>query len=284
MPAIITPFGRLGSIDLSAHRHNVATLAGRGIEGFVLGGSTGEGPFLEPGERLALAAATRVAAPEAFVLVGLAAESVRMAIALAAEAAEGGADAVLAMTPTTLVRHRPDLIEGYFLDLAERSPVPVYLYSVPRVTALDLPLESVVRLSHDSNIFGIKDSGGHPGKISSIAQASRAGFLVFCGASAAVSLSVAGGAHGAITASANYAPALVATVVASSLESVKAAAAAQERIRVLADAVERHGVSGVKYAAAKTGIVGGPPRRPLVAPNAAAKRAIDRALEQAGLI
>jgi len=49
MPAIITPFNDRQDLDLDAHRHNVSLLGGLGYEGFVLAGSTGEGPLLEPG-------------------------------------------------------------------------------------------------------------------------------------------------------------------------------------------------------------------------------------------
>ena len=154
MPAIVTPFTASGAIDAVAHRNNVAGLWGRGIHGVVIGGSNGEGPYLEPGERTALAAGARAAAPDGFVMVGLAAESLRTALAQAGEAAEAGADAVLAMTPTTLVRHRPDLVEGFFSDLADAAPLPVFLYSVPKVTAYELPLDVAIRLSPTRQICG----------------------------------------------------------------------------------------------------------------------------------
>jgi dihydrodipicolinate synthase/N-acetylneuraminate lyase len=284
MPAIVTPFARVGAIDLTAHGHNVATLASSGIRGFVIGGSTGEGPYLEAGERSKLAAAARDAAPDSFVMVGLFAESLRGAVTMSAEAADGGADAVLALTPTTLVRHRPDLVERFFADLGKRSSLPVFLYSVPRVTAFEIPADAAIRLGSHEGIAGMKDSGGHPGRVSHIARAAGEGFAVYCGASAAIALSMAGGAQGAITASANYAPRLVIEVVELSKKSVASAANAQERLRALAGAVERHGVAGVKYAAARTGLVTGPPRRPLVTPGAKARREIDRALTEAALV
>ena len=284
MPAIITPFGRGGAVDLAAHRHNIELLGSRDIAGFVIGGSTGEGPYLEPDERLALAAGAREAAPDAFVMVGLAAESLRAAVAMSEEAADGGADAVLAMTPTSLVRHRADLVEGFFVDLAHRARLPVFLYSVPRVTGFRLSPESAIRLAGVDGVVGMKDSGGHPGQISRIATAAGEGFLMYCGASPAIALSVAGGAAGAITASANYAPGLVADVVFDAQTSVGGAKNAQERLRALSTAVERHGVSGVKHAAAKAGLVTGPPRRPLITPGDEARAEIEAAMDAAGLL
>lgn len=44
--------------------------------------------------------------------------------------------------------------------MADCSPVPVVLYSVPANTGLELPLDAVARLSQHPNIVGLKDSGG----------------------------------------------------------------------------------------------------------------------------
>ena len=54
MAALITPFYEHGSIDEAAHRHNLTLLTEWGLDGFLIGGSTGQGPYLEPGERLSL--------------------------------------------------------------------------------------------------------------------------------------------------------------------------------------------------------------------------------------
>lgn len=45
-------------------------------------------------------------------------------------------------------------------QVADLSPIPVVLYSVPANTGLDLPMDAVVTLSQHPNIVGIKDSGG----------------------------------------------------------------------------------------------------------------------------
>lgn len=44
--------------------------------------------------------------------------------------------------------------------MADLSPIPVVLYSVPANTGLDLPVDAVVTLSQHPNIIGMKDSGG----------------------------------------------------------------------------------------------------------------------------
>lgn len=273
MPALITPFDDASHIDRGAHHHNVATMWDRGVEGVLIGGSTGEGPYLEPGERYTLAITARHAAPDSFVMVGVTAESLRMARAAIEEAVRAEADAVLVSTPTTLVRHRPDLIEGFFEDVATASPVPIFLYSVPRVTALELASESVERLAGLPAIVGMKDSGGDPDRLGRLAAACEPGFLFFAGASAAVAASVEQGAHGAITASTNYATALVERAVAGD----------GTPLTTVATAVERFGIPAVKHAAMRTGLIPGLPRRPLRPPTPEQVAAIDQALTEAAL-
>lgn len=276
MPAIVTPFDDEGAVDIEAHAVNVRLLSAAGIAGFVIGGSNGEGPYLEAGERATLAEATRGAAPDAFVLVGTVAESLRMALVQAQEAVDGGADAILATTPTTLVRHRPDLVMGYYEALADAASLPVFLYSVPRVTAYDLPLDVAIGLATHDNVIGIKDSSGDLDRARALAAAP---FTVYVGASAIVTSGVAAGAHGAITASTNYAPSLAMDVV----DAVGADHSAQERLTILSKAVEQHGVPGVKYAATRAGLIGGASRSPLRPPSPEARTEIDAALEAAGM-
>jgi dihydrodipicolinate synthase/N-acetylneuraminate lyase len=283
IPALITPFDRRGVVDLGAHRHNVALLWERGIRGFLIAGSTGEGPYLEPGERRLLVAAAREAAPRAFLMCGLAAESLRTGRGQAEEASDGGADAVLALSPTTLVRGRDGLVAGYFTDVATASPLPVFLYSHPRLTAYEVPLPIISSLSTHDNVVGMKDSGGRPVRAAAIVAAAADGFVLYAGATPALTLSIAAGGHGAITASTNYAAELVIDVVAAARRSARSARDSQHRLTTLAQQVEAAGIGAIKAAAELRGLQAGPPRRPLRTVSAKARRAIGTALESGGL-
>ena len=133
MPALITPFAAAGDIDFDAHRHNVQALEDMGVEGFLIAGSNGEGPYLDPGERHELVTATREElGDETFILCGVAAQSLRQAQAQLAEAQDSGADAALVLTPTTLVRGNDHAVRGFFEDLADWSPLPILLYAFQR--------------------------------------------------------------------------------------------------------------------------------------------------------
>lgn len=261
MPALVTPFTRTGELDLAAHTRNMRALAETGMEGFVIGGSNGEGAYLEPGERHALVKAGR--RRKTHLMVGINGESSRVALAQVDEAADAGADSVLVITPTTAARGRDEAILGFYKTVADHSPVPVFLYSVPPVTAYSLPIELVWRLSRHDNIVGIKDSSGDVVRLQSIIDATPAGFMVFSGSSRALTAAIAVGCHGAITGSGNYLPELVLELVATARESPEKARRLQKRLSAISQDVEAHGIPGVKAAARAAGLDPGYPRAPL---------------------
>lgn len=283
MPALITPFDRAGEIDLKAHAANVDLMWDRGLRGLLIAGSTGEGPYLETGERERLVATARTTAPRAFILCGIHAETLRGAMAGMAEAAAGGADAVLVVTPTTLVRHRADLVESFFADVVTAAPLPVMLYSVPKVTGVELSEASVASLARLEGVVGMKDSGGDPIRAGRLAGLGP-GFALLTGSTPAVSLAMASGAHGAITASANFAPRLVRDTVIAAQRSVRSAEVLQTRLSAVSAAVERHGIAAVKYGASRIGLAAGDTRRPLQPVGPEVRTAVRRALRDAGLV
>lgn len=261
---MITPFDEHGDIIVEAHRHNLELQTSRGVTGFVLGGSTGEGPYLETGEReLLLTEARLTLGLDPFLVCGAAAQSVRQASGQIAEIASGGADAALVMTPTSLARGNHMAIERFFESVAEASPIPLLLYSVPAVTGYELPVDVAARLSEHPAVIGIKDSGGRPVHMKEIVQATSDSFVVYSGSSSILTQAIAAGAAGAITASGNYVPELVSSVVSSSMVSVSEADPLQRHLTEATREIEAFGVVGTKTAAGAAGMWTGVPRRPL---------------------
>ena len=261
MPALITPFGQRGELDVKAHTGNMRVLAGRGIKGFLIGGSNGEGPYLEPGERSRLVKAGR--RRKAHFMVGIDGQSTRMAIAQVAEATEAGADSLLVLTPTAMARGRDEAILRFYRTIADQAKVPVFLYSVPPVTSYSLPIELVWRLSRHNNIVGMKDSSGDVVRLQSIIDATPNDFILYSGASPALTAAMAIGCHGAITGSGNYAPELVLQTMTAAKDDPRKARRLQKRLSSLSIDVESHGIPGVKAAAKAAGLEPGYPREPL---------------------
>ncbi len=262
MPALVTPFTTAGELDLKAHAHNVKLLADAGYEGFLLAGSTGEGPYVEPGERARLTKSVR--RRKTHLMVGIAAETTRIGLRLVDEAVDAGADSLLVLTPTTMARGRDEAVARYFGAISDHSPIPVLLYSVPPYTGYSLPVPVIERLARHRNVVGMKDSSGDVVRLQTIVDATPNGFLLYNGASRAFTAAMAVGCYGAISASGNYAPELVLDVLRTAGDNPSRARGSQKRLTSLSAAVEAHGVPGVKAAAAGIGLRPGIPRQPLV--------------------
>jgi dihydrodipicolinate synthase/N-acetylneuraminate lyase len=124
--------------------------------------------------REALRVARNAAAPEKVLLAGVGRESVIETLRLADFVAGLEYDAVLVRTPhfyRKQMRNREMLT--YYQAVADRSPLPVVLYSVPSCTAYDLPIEVVAELGMHPNIIGMKDSSGNVERIGELVKATR---------------------------------------------------------------------------------------------------------------
>ena len=272
MPALITPFDPDQRINTEAHRHNDSTAVAAGAEGILIAGSTGEGPYLEPGERAILVDSARETASDLTIVCGISAETDRQAVPQINEAA-AAADIALVITPGTLVRGRTDLIADYYERIADLSTLPILLYTNPVVTGYEIPIETVHRLAQHQNIVGMKDSGGHTSRLDEMDDVLASGFIVYIGSSKHLAESTSSGAFGAITASANYAFDLVDAAAAQD-------AGAQAALTTVTSAVQQYGIPGTKYAAALAGMVEGRSRLPLQPLSEQAKQTITAAYKE----
>src|ERR1700677_5231574 len=95
---MVTPFGADGSVDYDVAARLAKFLVHEGSEGFVIGGSTGEGSSLSDDEKLSLFAcvAEAVTVP---VLAGSTFANTQSSVALTAQVKATGAAGVLATTP-----------------------------------------------------------------------------------------------------------------------------------------------------------------------------------------
>lgn len=180
LPPITTPFYPDGRLYLRKLEHNVSHYSRTQLTGMVVLGSTGEAVMLALDEqREVLATAIAAASPEKVMIAGVGQESLRQTVRMAETAAELGYDAVLVRTPHFYRRqfHRMDRPQlemlTYYRMVADESPLPVLLYSVPAFTQYDLPVEIVAELAHHPNIIGIKDSSGEPERIAAMVRATQ---------------------------------------------------------------------------------------------------------------
>ena len=195
--ALATLFDEAGEVDAKATAAHAAALVELGVRAVVVAGSTGEASALTSEERLALLTETRRAVPERVpVLAGTGAPSARQAAALTRDAAETGADAVLALGPPGSNDPR-----RYYQAVADAAgDLPVLAYHFPQTSPPGIPLEALPELP----VQGVKDSSGDPERL--LAELEVLERPLYVGAAPIVLLAGALGAAGAILAVANVDP------------------------------------------------------------------------------
>ncbi|MFZ0688996.1 MAG: dihydrodipicolinate synthase family protein [Acidobacteriaceae bacterium] len=178
-PAITTPFYPDGRLYLRKLEANVEHYSRTPCAGLVVLGSTGEAVMLGDDEsRDVLRHAAHAAIPEKVLLAGVARESLSETLRLAEYAANHQYDALLVRTPHYyspyygLTSDAGGLVT-YYRALADRSPLPVVLYSIPKFTHCELPVAIVAELAQHPNIIAIKDSSGSIERLAALVAATR---------------------------------------------------------------------------------------------------------------
>jgi 4-hydroxy-2-oxoglutarate aldolase len=266
-PPVVTPFQPDGGLDLRAFEVNFATHAQQAFAGFLVLGSNGEAGSLDVQEKLALVRAARRQAAGRLLLVGTGCESTSATIALTRAVADEGADAALVLTPHYYrAQMTSEALRRHFVALADASPIPVLLYSVPQFTGLTFPVELAADLATHPNVHGMKESSGDIGLLGRITTRVPASYSVLCGAAPVLYPALCLGASGGIVAVACCAPRAVLALEAAFRAGQHARALQLQRLLApLATAVSGgHGVAGLKAAMDLCGLQGGLPRAPLL--------------------
>jgi len=172
---ITTPFYPDERVYFKKLEFNVSRLSLTALSGLVVLGSTGEAVALDDVEtRDVLRVAAESAADEKVLIAGIGRESVKATLDLAEVAAGSGYDAVLVRNPCY---YRPQLSNAallhYFRSVADRSALPVILYSIPKFTEAEIPVEVVAELAQHPNVIGLKESSGKVERVRDAVQATR---------------------------------------------------------------------------------------------------------------
>jgi len=286
---ITTPFDAAGNVDLAGLRANIAKWNTTGISGYVLLGSTGERLNLEEREYLEVIGSARAEVeqrPEGLTFIaGAGQQSTRGTINEIKSVSEAvSVDAFLVITPHF---YRPSITQqaliAHYQSIADASPVPVILYSMPALTGIKIEPGTAARLSEHENIIGIKDSSADLDGLRETIKLVGKDFAVLIGNGTVLSQALGAGACGGILAVGCVAPEMCLAIVrAVQSGDVATAAKLQAMLTPLAEAVTiRFGIGGLKSALKMKGYVGGTVRAPLAQPSDEAREEIRRCLERA---
>jgi len=282
-PALTTPFATDGTVSLADLKHNIELYNRAGLAGYVVIGSTGESVLLSKTEVESLLIAVKeAAAPGKELIAGTGAESTAETIERTKRAAELGYDVALVKTPYYYKpAYKPENYIAHYRRVAEASPIPVMLYSVPQFTGVALEAPEVAKLAEHPNIIGIKESSGNVQRVAEIIASVPANFQVLVGSASTMYPTFAIGSCGAILALGSALPEKCVGLyeLFRQGQHEKARELQEVILRASKLIVSECGIPGVKYAMDQRGYRGGLPRLPLLPLKDEQKKRVNAILE-----
>ena len=282
-PALTTPFAADGSVSIADLKHNIQKYNRMGLAGYVVMGSTGESVLLSKSEmETVLVAVKETASQEKKLIAGTGAESTVETIERTKRAAQLGYDAALVKTPYYYKPvYRPEVYLQHYRRVADASPIPVLLYSVPQFTGVALEPPEVLALAEHQNIIGIKESSGNVQRIAEIIAGAPSKFQVLVGSAATIYPSLAIGARGCILALGSALPDKCVELYELFRQGKHEKARELQEVILRASklVVSECGIAGVKYVMDQRGYRGGVPRLPLLPLKDEQKKRVNALLE-----
>lgn len=247
---IITPLKDIDTLDVAGLEKLVEHIIGGGVSGIFVLGTTGEFSSLsyrlrnELVERVCKQVVGRVP-----VLVGVTDTSIIESENLAKSAADFGASALVAAPPYYYATSQPELVE-YFENLANRMPLPLYLYNMPMHTKVMIEPKTVLKIAENKKVIGLKDSSANMAyfRLLQYAMKDHPDFQLFVGPEEMMADAVVLGASGGVNGGANMFPRLYVDLykasVARDFDRIKLL---QEKVMAVSSAIYTVGKYGSSY-------------------------------------
>jgi 4-hydroxy-tetrahydrodipicolinate synthase len=281
--AIVTPF-KDGGVDYAALELLVEEQIKGGVTGLVPVGTTGESPTLNVGEHIqVIEFVAQKAAKRCQIIAGTGANSTSEAVHISKLAAEIGVDATLQVTP---YYNKPsgEGLYRHFIEVAEKSGIPVVLYNVPGRTGKEIPLEVVARLAAHPLVVAIKEAGGSVERVSGLLDACD--LTVLSGDDNLALPMMAVGARGVISVASNLIPTEISALAAMALQGDFAGALAIHRnyYPLFRDLFLESNPIPVKAALAAIGKIKEEYRLPLCAIGDANRKKLHATMQKVGIL
>ncbi len=286
IPALVTPFSG-GRVAEDTFRDHIEWQIAEGSSALVPCGTTGESATMSIEEHnRVLTICIEQAKGRVPVIAGCGSNDTSVALEHMRHAKAAGAAAALVVLPYYNRPGQAGLL-AHFRRLAEQCDLPIIVYNVPSRTVTDIAVETLAELAKLPTIVGIKDATGNLGRVSAQRLSCGEDFCQLSGNDeTALAFSAMGGV-GCISVTANIAPKLCSEFQKATRDGRwDAALKLQDRLYPLHVALfSDASPAPTKYALSR--VRPGFPteiRLPLVEASTASKRAVDDALEHAGLI
>ena len=285
--ALVTPFRRDGSVDEPALHALVNWQIEEGISFLVPCGTTGEAATLTEHEWLRTVEVVIGAAQGRVpVFAGCTHNATHEAVARAQRlAATPGLTGILTANP---YYNRPGQEGQYqhFRAMARAVDLSILLYNIPSRTGANLEPATVLRLSEEKNIIGIKESSGNIAQITELVNVLPRSFKVFAGDDTMALPVIALGGCGLISVASNEIPGQMAAMVSAALENEWADARRINRhySRLMAANFTEPSPAPVKAILSLMGKMQDTVRLPIVPVSPATERKLERLAGELGLL
>ena len=269
LTAMVTPFDSEGKVDFQRASELSIALVNSGSDGLVIGGTTGEAPTLNYDEKLQLFSIVKKSVgTDIAVIAGTTDNNTQVSIDLSKDAEKSGVDGLLLTVPAYNKPTQEGLFD-HFVKIADSVNIPGILYNVPSRTSLNMEAETTLKLSHHSNIIGVKEASSDLDQITEIISNAPEGFKVWSGNDNETFLIMMLGGYGVVSVASNIIGTQVKSMMGLILEGeIEKASSLHKRLLPLFKAL--FWVTNpipVKYALNKKGFPVGDLRLPMVMPD-----------------
>lgn len=282
--ALVTPF-KNGKIDEKSFQDFVNWQIECGTHGLVPCGTTGESATLSDAEhRKVIALCVEAAAGRVPVIAGAGSNETSVSVAYAQHAKEEGADAALVVTPYYNKPNQEGIFQ-HFKAISDSVDIPIVVYNIPGRSIVDITNDTMGRLAALPTVIGCKDATGEVGRVQGLIDRCGNDFIQLSGDDATTLGHSVHGGRGAISVGSNIAPKAYAdfhnALLDRNFDTAKTLNAKLDRLHK--DLFLCPSPAPAKYALSLIGKMQDNVRLPIVPCTDATKRAVEAAMERAGV-
>lgn len=202
-PALITPFTKNGSVNKHSLIKVVNMNINKGVDGFYVGGSTGEAFLLTLNERKQiLEIVSEAVGDKCKIISHIGCISTEQTIELGRHAESVGVDAVSAIPPF-YYKFTHEEIKNHYYSIISCINLPMILYNFPAFSGVSLDSENIKELLFDNRIIGIKHSSYDLYQLDRMKQTNK-NLAIFNGCDEMFLAGLAMGADGGIGSTYNF--------------------------------------------------------------------------------
>jgi len=269
MTAMVTPFNDELKIDYEKTKRLIEHLIRTGTDTIVICGTTGEPSTLSDEEKLSLFKfAVEQVKGRCKVIANTGTNNTKASIELTQEATKLGVDGILLVVPYYNKPSQEGLYQ-HFKSIADSTHLPIMLYNIPGRTAINLSVDTMIRLSKINNITSVKEASGNLSTIAHLINNTPEEFKVYSGDDSLALPLLSIGGHGVVSVASHIIGHHIKTMINTFLAGkVKEAADMHRKMLPIFEGLFiTTNPSPVKHALEVQGIPVGAVRLPLVQVN-----------------